>query len=74
VRCYNEAREIVIVKYLETKKVLMNSMREAEDEKQIDFDQLKILEMLKLDEELISKGKDDFVIKASSLLDAWKKD
>lgn len=44
------------------------------EEKAIDFDNLNILEMLKEDEDWIENHGDEFIIKASSLVDAWQKD
>ena len=74
VRCCNEARKIVIRKYLEVKKAMKGDMEDDGEEKEIDFDNLKILDMLAEDEEMIEENRSEFIIKASSLVDAWKKD
>lgn len=73
VRCFNEAREIVIRKYFEVKKVIENKMDEGE-EPEVDIDNLNILTMLDGDAELIDENRVQFIIKASSLVDAWRKE
>ena len=71
VRCFNEAREIVITKYYEVRKACL---KDGGDEEVIDYDNLNILNMLEEDCEMIEQHKQEFIIKASSLVDAWKKD
>ena len=71
---FNEAREIVIKKYLEVKKTVEGELQGDEEEKKIDFDNMKILDMLAEDKEMIELHRAEFIIKASSLVDAWKKD
>ena len=87
-RCFNEAREIVIQEYMNIKKDILK--RESEQEKgkdkkeetpaeeeeeedgEIDFENFKVLDMLDDDAELIERNPEDWMIKATQLLKKWR--
>lgn len=58
VRLYNQAREICIMKYFEVRKqCLVDKKEEAGEDNDIDFGEIKILDQLKGDEEIITDAK-----------------
>ena len=64
----------MITKYFEVKKLLLKDIEGDDEEAGIDYENLKILDMLKEDADLIEENREEFRIKASSLLHAWKTD
>ena len=79
VRCFNEARDIVIVAYLEAKKKCLDSQnndkdKDEEEEGKIDIENLNVRDMLIADEDLIADNPEAFLTKASTLLMQWKQD
>lgn len=74
VRCFNEARNIAIQYYLDTKKSFSKDMEQADDDdKNIDYDGIRILDMLEADEDLIESNRPDFIVKATQLVENWRK-
>ena len=49
-------------------------MADLEQEDILDFDNINILKVLEDDKDIIEANEDKFTVKASSLVDAWKKE
>ena len=44
-----------------------------DDDKNIDYDGIRILDMLEADEDLIEGNRPDFIVKATQLVENWRK-
>ena len=44
-----------------------------DDDKNIDYDGIRILDMLEADEDLIESNRPDFIVKATQLVENWRK-
>ena len=71
VRCFNEARDVVIKEYL---KIIKDFSNDYADGVEIDIDKFNVLETFKKDEEVIQENSQSFVVRASTLADIWLKD
>ena len=71
-RCFNEARDVVINQYIKLMKE--NGNQYFAEGEEADIEKFDVLETLKRDEEMIEEYRQSFVVRASTLTDTWLKD